>query len=523
MARLGLWLSCAFATAACVAGCADVFGLSGYSFDEIADGGLPEAGPTFDASSPVDSATADAEIDSGPPAPTCTDAIANGTETDVDCGGSCATKCVAKAGCLENTDCQGELACIDRTCLSPSANDGVKNGTETDIDCGGPDAPTCGTGKACVEAQRDCTSFVCTANLCQAPAPNDGVKNGAETDIDCGGGTAPACGSDKKCLDGFRDCTSLVCTNLVCRPPSAFDGYKNGTETDVDCGGGAAPTCIVGKICAVGARDCSSGVCNGGTCAAAAPSDGVKNGSETDIDCGGGSAPACIDGKTCAQGPRDCTSRVCTGGICQVPTSNDGAKNGSETDVDCGGGAAPACIDGKACSVGARDCVSLVCGAANSCLAPTTNDGVKNGTETDIDCGGSVGAPACNDGRVCVVGIRDCSSRVCTGGICQVPTSGDGVRNGTETDIDCGGGNGVPRCIDTRTCVVGNRDCVSRVCAGFTCQAPTNNDGVKNGTETDIDCGGGNGAPTCEDGLVCADGPRDCTSTNCVAETCQPL
>ncbi len=70
--------------------------------------------------------------------------------------------------------------------------------------------------------------------------------------------------------------------------------------------------------------------------------------------------------------------------------------------------------------------------------SPTCTDGLKNGTETGIDCGGSTCAP--------------CIS-------CY-----DGIKNGDETGIDCGGS-----------------DCTS--C--FTCF-----DGVQNGNETGIDCGG---------------------------------
>ena len=43
----------------------------------------------------------------------------------------------------------------------PTSTDGVKNGTETDVDCGGPDAPKCVTGKSCSVGD-DCESLGCT-------------------------------------------------------------------------------------------------------------------------------------------------------------------------------------------------------------------------------------------------------------------------------------------------------------------------------------------------------------------------
>ncbi len=56
---------------------------------------------------------------SNPTGPTCTDGIKNGTETGIDCGGSCP-------------------ACPP----APTCTDGIKNGTETGIDCGGS-CPAC--------------------------------------------------------------------------------------------------------------------------------------------------------------------------------------------------------------------------------------------------------------------------------------------------------------------------------------------------------------------------------------------
>ena len=147
-------------------------------------------------------------------------------------------------------------------------------------------------------------------------------------------------------------------------------------------------------------------------------------------------------------------------------------------------------------------------------------DGVQDGSETDVDCGGK-DAPACATGKTCIA-PSDCQTGVCTGGKCAPPGPTDGVKNGSETDVDCGGGAGAPLCGDTKACALGPRDCASFVCTGNVCQAPTNGDGVKNGTETDIDCGGGNGAPLCAATQACVDGPRDCQSGVCAGNMCQP-
>ena len=45
----------------------------------------------------------------------------------------------------------------------------------------------------------------------------------------------------------------------------------------------------------------------------------------------------------------DCSSRVCgEAGECSTPTCDDGVLNGAESDVDCGGECEP-CLDDMAC------------------------------------------------------------------------------------------------------------------------------------------------------------------------------
>lgn len=93
-----------------------------------------------------------------------------------------------------------------------------------------------------------------------------------------------------------------------------------------------------------------------------------------------------------------------------VPTCRDRVKNGDETDVDCGG-SCQACWAGKTCGVPA-DCQSLACNG--TCAAPTCSDGVRDGYESDVDCGGSC-AP-CAAGRRCAAD-GDCTSNACDNGV----------------------------------------------------------------------------------------------------------
>jgi len=452
-------------------------------------------------------------------AATCMDMARNGTETDVDCGGTCPVKCATGKGCALATDCAGG-ACTGGVCQAAGCADKIKNGTETDLDCGGASCAACLDGRVCVKAS-DCDSGVCTAGVCAAPSCSDGIKNGTETDVNCGG-ACPGCAPPLKCKTG-GDCASLVCTSGACVAPACTDKVQNGMEVDVDCGGtSTCGKCANGKMCKT-AADCTSGSCGGGLCLAPSCSDGLKNGTETDMDCGGGTGcSACDDGKVCKVAA-DCVSAVCPTATlkCAVPTCADGAKNGAETDADCGGpcvSGGKRCADGKGCATGG-DCTSAVCGPAMKCMPVACTDLTKNGTETDVDCGGSCTAK-CALGKMCGTSNANCATGlVCSGGVCAAPTCTDAMKDGMETDLNCGGPD-CAKCADGKVCLVAG-DCASGVCSGTTaktCAVPSCTDTVKNGMETDADCGGACTAK-CADGKMCALA-TDCASGVCTNGTC---
>jgi hypothetical protein len=445
-------------------------------------------------------------------AATCNDGVANGTEADVDCGraASGCPRCQVGATCTLGTDCANGV-CTDGFCQAAGCGDDVKNGFETDIDCGGGQCTSCDPDATCALPD-DCTSLVCTSTVCQTPTCNDTVQNSVESDVDCGGGFCSQCDDGKKCF-AANDCNSLVCTSAVCQAPTCLDNVKNQGESDIDCGGLNCNTCAPGKSCAL-PDDCSSLVCSGGRCQTPTCSDVVENGNETDIDCGGPSCFKCDIGKGCSLG-LDCTSGVCTGGLCQAPSCFDGTKNGFEIDIDCGGTCGK-CGTGQFCT-GPTDCLNGVC-TASKCAAPLCTDMVRNAAETDVDCGGGT-CSDCANGKTCWV-VGDCVSGVCISNICQVPSCTDVVKNGLETDIDCGGANQCARCADDLSCALAS-DCVSSVCSGNPkkCQPAACPDGVQNGNETDVDCGGGGVCPKCEDTEGCS-GPADCVSGVCTNEQC---
>jgi hypothetical protein len=90
---------------------------------------------------------------------------------------------------------------------------------------------------------------------------------------------------------------------------------------------------------------------------------------------------------------------------------------------------------------------------ASSCF-----DRVKNGNETDVDCGGSCGA--CAGGFSCAI-ATDCESNACETGRCALPSCENGVRDGFETDVDCGTECGP--CATGKACW-SDGDCASKQC-----------------------------------------------------------
>jgi hypothetical protein len=130
------------------------------------------------------------------------DKAKNGTETDVDCGGSCMTKCASGLGCNTDMDC-ANVRCdtAKHVCNPPTSTDGLKNGTETDIDCGGTaptNAPKCAVGKTC-KADADCTVACNYAGKCVEASSCKGQH---------GGDTCGATGTPESC------CVSLPAAGL---------------------------------------------------------------------------------------------------------------------------------------------------------------------------------------------------------------------------------------------------------------------------------------------------------------------
>ncbi|MBI5509187.1 MAG: putative metal-binding motif-containing protein [Deltaproteobacteria bacterium] len=183
--------------------------------------------------------------------------------------------------------------------------------------------------------------------------------------------------------------------------------------------------------------------------------------------------PQCDDGDSCSRDT--CVNQSCT----------------NEPGAICGGGCS-LCADGEPCS-DSLTCVSRVC--AGTCQPATCVDGVKNGLESGIDCGGAGSCPRCANGAGCSRD-GDCASGICAGRVCD---PGNCTGNATRS---CGS--------DVGECVKGLNHCIdgffAAVCDGETGPAPEVCDGKDNDCDGVVDPGCGCPSGTWVSETIAADG-----------------
>jgi len=149
-----------------------------------------------------------------------------------------------------------------------------------------------------------------------------------------------------------------------------------------------------------------------------------------------------------------------------APTCADGIKNGNETDMDCGGGTCPPCATGKQCLVG-TDCVSGNC-SGGVCVALLAN------------------GSACSSGS-------QCSSSFCVSGVC------------CNSSCPSGGGACSPSCTQPGSVGTCTFPSAATICAAPTCSG---------GTLTPASmC---NGAGSCISGAPVNCAPYTCSGSACL-------
>jgi hypothetical protein len=320
-----------------------------------------------------------------------------------------------------------------------------------------------------------------------------------------------------------RRCQGKCCTNHAhchhgkCRCNKGYTRCgkrcKNLLTDEKNCGS-CGHRCPEGKVCRNGhckalaecqgagdcpqaaAGSCQQAVCVSGNCGFAADDSNLPvDGNQCTQDlCSGGvpSHPPEPISTTCNQ---DGGSHCDGAGNCVPASCVDGIQNEGETDIDCGGPNCAGCANGKNC-LGDTDCSSGIC---------------NNGTCVE-----------------CVSG-PDCPSGVCSSFTCAAATCTDAFKNGSETDIDCGGPD-CPGCVAGKSCLA-DTDCASGHCCSGTCrdiQTDGNNCGSCGQACTNAHgttaCSSGTCQPICSSGFVSCNGPNDgceCAGTACCGAACQ--
>ena len=230
------------------------------------------------------------------------------------------------------------------------------------------------------------------------------------------------------------------------------------------------------------------------------------------------------------------------GGRIQVPGSSYAGTTGQELGTDIGpaelwtkyfelfkrewdvpglGYCTPSKAVGAVCKVNSECKNGLYC-TSGKCGTGHCGDGVRNGDETGIDCGGSCGK--CGINSQCSTGA-DCQSGACrTPLFTPIGKPGDKTaaspRSVCVADI-CQGGNSLDPSCGKRPVGALSGDastCASGFSNGYACVANACSNLKKDNGETDVDCGGPN-CGSCRTGLTCAV-DRDCDSGACLDGKC---
>ncbi|MBK7584653.1 MAG: hypothetical protein IPI67_31265 [Myxococcales bacterium] len=352
---------------------------------------------------------------------TCTDSVKNGTEADIDCGGSCPP-------CKNAQSCGGAADCESGFCKSGSDGGGSDAGAgDASIEAGPSDAGAGpGTCAACTSSA-DCIGSAgtyCDAGKC-VPKKTGGA----------------ACGAAGECLSGYCPADDGVCCDTACDSPCqacklAKTTVANGTcapvtkdtDPDTECATTAAATCGVnGTGCNGNSTTPACNVYPSGTVCGAAV-------------CTAGSATAastCTGTGTCNTPP----ATSCSPYLCK-PTG-DACGTSCAADVDC---AATAYCSGSTCKP--KQANGQVCGGANQCTSGNCVDGVC----CNSPCGGACDSCAVsgNVGSCSVVPAGQPGSPSCAPYYCSGTSSSCPGTCGTDTDCisgTCVGGACLVKCL----------------------------------------------------------------------------
>lgn len=438
--------------------CNLVAGLGDYEFKDGAGGaGVPCA--TTDDCNDQNRCTEDACSPQG-----CVfTSVANG-KSPVQIDGDCQViQCKGGVESAANDD--GDLHDDDNDCTADTCQAGTPHNTpkpdgESCTLAGSPGTcangaclVACGPGLPPCDDQQPCTTDSCddAKGSCVFAPLADGTKTPSSVDVpgDCQG---HVCQSGKDVLsndDADHPITATDCDQELCvdgkpkTPPLGVDAPCFTGGGSVCDGNGACVACNADQKCPGTTDDCQHPGCVEHACVTLFPPNGtvVSPALQVPGDCkvkvcdGNGAIIAIPDSTDAMDDGNPCTDDVCVGGMISHPFTLAGVMcgvglvcSGMGDCVDCASNAdcmAPATCGGcgvaNTCCCKPKTCAELgqTCGmAANGCGGQIQcNDAVKNGSETDVDCGGASCPTKCGNAKACSAGA-DCVSGSCADGVC---------------------------------------------------------------------------------------------------------
>jgi len=255
----------------------------------------------------------------------------------------------------------------------------------------------------------------------------------------CGDGVVDL---DEVCDDGAANGEAAACTP-DCQPQTCgdghhgeFEGCDDGDQDDTDeCTNACAPSTCGDGVVQQGLEECDDGDQDNGdsclnNCTLAACGDGyVRSGMEACDDGNKLNSDACLEG---------CKIAACGDGYVHEDIEPCDDSNADNSDACLVGCKIATCGDGYV-HVGIEACDDANAvdedNCNNTCAAPATCiDGLKNGQESDIDCGGAT-CEGCFDGEGCVDGV-DCASGFCDQHTCVTPRHCRDIRDLKLADAD---------------------------------------------------------------------------------------
>jgi hypothetical protein len=244
MRSLSLGVAWAFAAATLVAGCELITGLNSLEANggktATGSGGQSTTASTASSassSSDASSSSSAASSGSGGMKPMCSDPVADCPKSTTLCKtpickmDKCDVMLAMKGATCSDS---GGTVCDDAgNCVSVGCTNNAQDGTETDVDCGGSCTKACANGKGC-NAAKDCQSGVC-----------DISKPKVDPNKMSAGACAP-CTADNQCPGGYCDDTTKFCTvpkmngavctkNSGCASKFCADGFCCDTACDKPC------------------------------------------------------------------------------------------------------------------------------------------------------------------------------------------------------------------------------------------------------------------------------------------------